>query len=117
LTARSHPDRRAADDSDTGHTDTTPTCLFCGQPERVEIFEVWSHEWMFETCCEVLHEQLAQDMANDKLWAVHFLRALDLESLCGARIRRVSDDGGCTTRTAACPLPGASTPASRTGGH
>ena len=27
-------------------------CLFCDQPERVEIFEVWGHEWMFDTCCE-----------------------------------------------------------------
>ena len=83
------------DDSDTGHTDTTPTCLFCGQPERVEVFEVWGHEWMFETCCEGLHEQLALDMVDDPRWAAHFLRALDLESLCGARLRRVSDDGGC----------------------
>ena len=29
-------------------------CMFCGQPEHVEIFEVWGHEWMFETCCEGL---------------------------------------------------------------
>jgi hypothetical protein len=30
-------------------------CLFCGEPELVEIHEVWDHEFMFETCCEGLH--------------------------------------------------------------
>lgn len=70
-------------------------CLFCDQPERVEIFEVWGHEWMFETCCEGLHEQLAIEMADDPDWAKQFLRTLDLETLCGSKLRRVSDDGGC----------------------
>ena len=69
-------------------------CLFCDQPERVEIFEVWGHEWMFETCCEGLHEQLATEMADDPDWAKQFLRTLDLETLCGSKLRRVSDDGG-----------------------
>jgi len=70
-------------------------CLFCGQPERVEILEVWDHEWMFETCCEGLHEQLALEMAEDPEWARRFLRTLDLEVLCGRKLRRVTDDGGC----------------------
>ena len=66
-------------------------CLFCGQPERVEIFEVWGHEWMFETCCEGLHEQLAIEMADDPDWAKRFLRTLDLETFsAAASCRRVS---------------------------
>ena len=102
-------------------------CMFCGQPEHVEIFEVWDHEWMFETCCEGLHEQLAIEMAEDPEWAKRFLRTLDLEVLCGRKLRRVADDGACGVildwaleigeidrrlrqavhRTAPCPLPGA----------
>ncbi len=70
-------------------------CMFCGQPEHVEIFEVWGHEWMFETCCEGLHEQLAIEMAEDPEWAKRFLRTLDLEVLCGCKLRRVADDGAC----------------------
>jgi hypothetical protein len=32
-----------------------PQCLFCGKPERVDIFEIWSsHEFMLEACCEGL---------------------------------------------------------------
>ena len=70
-------------------------CMFCGQPEHVEIFEVWGHEWMFETCCEGLHEQLAIEMVEDPEWAERFLRTLDLEVLCGGKLRRVADDGAC----------------------
>lgn len=29
-------------------------CLFCGEPERFEIVEVWGHEFIFETCCETV---------------------------------------------------------------
>lgn len=70
-------------------------CMFCDQPERVEIFEVWDHEWMFETCCEGLHEQLALEMAEDAEWARRLLRTLDMEVLCGRKLRRVADDGCC----------------------
>lgn len=37
---------------------TAPDCLFCGEPEFVEVFEIWPDEraFMFETCCEHLHE-------------------------------------------------------------
>jgi hypothetical protein len=69
--------------------------MFCGQPEHVEIFEVWGHEWMFETCCEGLHEQLAIEMAEHPEWAKRLLRTLDLEVLCGCKLRRVADDGAC----------------------
>ena len=82
-------------DSALAPTQSAITCLFCGQPEQVEIFEVWGHEWMFETCCEGLHEQLAIEMTEDPEWAKRFLRTLDLEVLCGSKLRRVADDGGC----------------------
>ena len=36
-----------------------PACLFCGDPESVELFEVWTdHSFMLETCCEGLCEPL-----------------------------------------------------------
>ena len=40
-------------------------CLFCGEPEHIEIFEVWGHEFMLNTCCEGLHEQLVAEMNDD----------------------------------------------------
>jgi hypothetical protein len=70
-------------------------CLLCGQLERVEIFEVWGHEFMFETCCEGLNEQIAVEMAEDPAWARHFLRKLHAEELCGHALRRVADNGCC----------------------
>ena len=114
-------------------------CMFCGEPEHVEILEIWDHEWMFETCCEGLHEQLALEMSEDPEWARRLLRTLDLEVLCGRKLRRVTDDGACglildwaleirrdrprvhqalyrssTTFIAGCPLPGAFIPGSIT---
>ena len=68
-------------------------CMFCGEPEQVETLEIWDHEWMFEMCCEGLHEQLALDMSEDPKWARRLLRTLDLEVLCGRKLRRVTDDG------------------------
>lgn len=70
-------------------------CLFCGEPERAEIFEVWGHEFMLETCCEGLHEQIAMEMNHDPEWARHFIRSAGIETICGRKLRRVADDGGC----------------------
>lgn len=29
---------------------TAPTCLFCGEPERLELFEIWTdHSFMLES--------------------------------------------------------------------
>jgi hypothetical protein len=70
-------------------------CLFCGQPERAEIFEVWGHEFMLQTCCEHLHEQIVLDMNEDPKWARHFIRSIGIEDICGQELRRVADDGCC----------------------
>jgi hypothetical protein len=67
-------------------------CLFCGEPELVEIHEIWDHEFMFETCCEGLHEQIVIDMGADPSWAKELLRRLDIETLTGRRLRRVAKD-------------------------
>jgi hypothetical protein len=68
-------------------------CLFCGASEHVAVFEVWGHEFMLETCCPDLHEQIAREMAEDPAWGRKFLHALDIESLCGHELRRVANDG------------------------
>ena len=71
--------------------DTIPPCLFCGSPEFVEIHEIWGHEFMLQTCCESLHEQIVQDMDADPAWARELLRRLEIEPLTGHRLRRVAD--------------------------
>jgi hypothetical protein len=72
----------------------TPPCLFCGDPEHVSVHEVWGHEFMFETCCEHLHQQLVTEMNADPDWSRCFLRALEIEALCGHRLRRIADNSG-----------------------
>ena len=71
-------------------------CIYCGEPERIEIFEIWSgHEFMLETCCEAKHEELAAGMADDPAWARALLRRLEAEALAGHKLRRVADSDGC----------------------
>lgn len=70
-------------------------CLFCGQPKQAEIFEVWGHEFMLQTCCEGLHEQIVNEMYDDPQWAGQFVRSIGMEDICGHKLRRVTDDGCC----------------------
>ncbi len=72
----------------------TPPCLFCGDAEHVSVHEVWGHEFMLETCCEHLHQQLVTEMNADPDWSRCFLRALEIEALCGHRLRRIADNSG-----------------------
>src|SRR3954447_17432670 len=66
-------------------------CLFCGEPERVEVFEIWDHNFALECCCEGLHETVARDMADDPEWAKTLLRRIGMEELAGHRLRRLAD--------------------------
>jgi hypothetical protein len=68
-------------------------CLFCGEPEHLQLHEIWGHEFMIETCCEGLHEQVVAEMADDPAWARELLRRLDIEGLTGHRLRRLTNDG------------------------
>lgn len=76
-------------------SNAAPRCLFCDQPKRAEIFEVWGHEFMLTACCEGLHEQIVADMNDDPKWARDFVRSIGIEHLCGYTLRRVGDDGCC----------------------
>ena len=68
-------------------------CWFCGEPEVVGLAEVWCHEFMWDTCCEGLHESLCREAADDPAWARELLRRLGAEACAGHRLRRVADDG------------------------
>ncbi len=47
-------------------TSATPSCLFCGEPEHVEIIEVWSdHSFQIDTCCLGMHEAVSAEMSED----------------------------------------------------
>lgn len=74
-------------------TGNRPTCLFCGEPEYAELFEVCGHEFMIHTCCEGLHDQIVADMNDDPAWARDFVRSIGIEDVCGDSLRRVTDDG------------------------
>lgn len=39
-------------------------CVYCGQPEEVDLVEVWGREFMLETCCESLYDELSQSLAD-----------------------------------------------------
>ena len=74
---------------------SAPRCLFCGEPERIEIAEMWSdHTFLLEACCEAQHDMVAREMADDPAWARWLLRRLGAEDLAGHRLRRLADDGG-----------------------
>ena len=73
-----------------------PVCSFCGERERVELFELWSdHHFLLDACCEALHETIVRDMADDPERARALLRRLGVEDYTGHKLRRLADDGGC----------------------
>jgi len=68
-------------------------CFFCGEPQVVELFEIWEHEFMWETCCVSLHESLCQQVADDPPWGRELLRRIGVEAFTGHQLRRLADDG------------------------
>ena len=69
------------------------TCPWCGDPEVLEIAEIWSgHEFQLQTCCFARHEQVVAEMADDPVWATELLRQLGAEELTGHRLRCLYDD-------------------------
>lgn len=69
-----------------------PACVHCGEPGKLELFEIWSgHEFQIATCCHGLWEEVVAEMAADPVWASSLLRRLGAEVLTGQRLRRVAD--------------------------
>ncbi len=51
----------------------TPTCWSCGEPEVLEIAEIWTdHTFALDTCCPGLVERVAADMADDPTWGATY---------------------------------------------
>ena len=71
-------------------------CLHCGQPEEVELLEVWaSGEFLLSTCCEGLHESIVDEMNRDPDYRTWLLNALEAGPLLGGhKLRRVADCDG-----------------------
>ena len=70
-------------------------CPYCGEPEVAEISEIWSpREFQMETCCEGMHEAVAEFLAEDAKQAAVWLRLKGLDEYVGKRSRRVVNDHG-----------------------
>jgi len=74
----------------------TPLCCWCGDPEVLEIEEIWedSH-FTLNTCCEGVLDSVSAGINDDPAWGRDLLRRLGAEELTGHRLRRVSDGQGC----------------------
>jgi len=69
---------------------TGPTCYWCGEPETVEVLDLWLEDRAFtiETCCEESHGAWIETMTEwtRKEWA-HFMA-----SSAGVEVRQVATD-------------------------
>lgn len=80
--------------TDRAESNTDATCLFCGEPERVEIEEIWSpRHFQFDTCCEGMHDAACDFMVHEPKAAAAWLRSKGLDALTGRRSRRIIDNG------------------------
>jgi hypothetical protein len=71
-------------------------CWFCGQPEVLEIGDIWTDSnFQLDTCCPALLESVSAGMDDDPDWGRELLRRLGAEALTGHRLRRVGDGQGC----------------------
>jgi len=74
----------------TGHT-----CLFCGQPERIALHEVWGHDFMLDTCCPDLLEEVGRSMEEEPGFSDWLASHIELEGLTGGQARRlVTEEDG-----------------------
>ena len=81
---------------DPDHRSSGEACLFCGRPEFAALQEVWApREFMIETCCEGMHEQVVEFLTEDPKRAGEWLgKVLGANDLVGGKVRRVIDDSG-----------------------
>ncbi len=73
-------------------------CLFCGDDERVEIFEVYaSGEFQLDTCCEGMSDSCNEFLSEDPKAAARWLETLGhggYEAPVVGGLRRVIEDDG-----------------------
>ena len=70
-------------------------CLFCGEPELVQVHEIWGHEFMLDTCCEGMLAAVSAELASDpKAAAAYMNAALEDQGVALPQVRRVADNDG-----------------------
>ena len=73
-----------------------PICWFCGEPEKLEIGDLWTDSnFVLDACCSGLLDSVAEGMNDDPAWGRELLRRLGAEEITGHRLRRVSDGDCC----------------------
>lgn len=75
---------------------TGATCIFCRQPERVAVQEIWDdHNFQIDTCCPALLEHVSREAADDPAFAAKLAEHLDLAGHAGRPLRRIAatEDG------------------------
>jgi hypothetical protein len=80
------------------------TCLHCGEPELVEVHEVWDYrDFMLDTCCEGMRDAVSEFLAEDPKAGAEWLSGLSsepgvaggvLSHINPAGLRRVIDHDG-----------------------
>jgi hypothetical protein len=78
-----------------------PICIFCGAPERCEVFDVWDDgAFMLDACCDGMHDAAVDELQEGPKAAARWLSGLrdeaddvGVEALVGHDLRRVVDDG------------------------
>lgn len=71
-----------------------PLCIYCDQPERIELSEIWSdHSFTFDTCCEGMHDEVLETMRDEEA-RFALLQRLGAADHLGGSLRRVGDDNG-----------------------
>lgn len=83
-----------------------PGCMFCGELERVEVFEAFADgAFILDACCEGMLDAANEEMAEDPKAAARWLGALPVagfdelggasfEQVMGRDLRRVLDNDG-----------------------
>lgn len=88
------PRLRLPETDSEGSEEAELSCMHCGEPESVELFECWGREFLFETCCEGLERELTDFLNEDpKAAAAWFERRFGMLLPDRGRLRRVSDNG------------------------
>ncbi len=81
---------------DDGPNRAQPICWFCGEPEKLDIGDIWvDGNFVLDTCCPGLLDSVADGMNDDPAWGRELLRRLGAEEITGHRLRRVSDGDYC----------------------
>jgi hypothetical protein len=72
---------------------TDGACPFCGCEAELELFEVWGREFQISTCCEGMYEWACGVLNEGGRESAELLRAIEIEGVCGGKIRRAADSG------------------------